>query len=105
MLIENPEAHLHPSGQTKMGKMLALASACGIQIVVETHSDHLLNGIRIAVKEGELRHSDVKCFFFTTDNSDEPANVERISIDCFGMLDHWPVGFFDESEKNLLRLI
>jgi predicted ATPase len=105
ILIENPEAHLHPSGQTKMGELMALASACGLQIVAETHSDHLLNGVRIAVKEGKLSCSDVKCFFFMADNSDEPACVERISIDRFGMLDHWPRGFFDESEKNLLRLL
>jgi predicted ATPase len=105
MLIENPEAHLHPSGQTKMGELLALASSCGTQIVVETHSDHLLNGVRIAVKEGKLFHSDAKCFFFMVDGSDDPATVERVSIDRFGMLDHWPRGFFDESEKSLLRLI
>jgi predicted ATPase len=52
LLIENPEAHLHPSGQTKMGELMARASACGVQILVETHSDHFLNGVRLAVKDG-----------------------------------------------------
>lgn len=105
LLIENPEAHLHPSGQTMMGKMLAQAASCGLQIVVETHSDHLLNGIRIAVKEKKLSHTNVKCYFFKSDKGDFPAIVENLSIDKHGMLDYWPDGFFDESEKNLMQLI
>lgn len=105
LLLENPEAHLHPSGQTKMGEMLALASSCGIQIVVETHSDHLLNGIRIKVKEEKLSPQDVKFYFFKYNNDNNPAIVEQIMIDKYGMMDHWPDGFFDESEKNLMRLI
>jgi len=109
LLLENPEAHLHPSGQTKMGEMLVLAASCGIQIIVETHSDHLLNGIRIAVKEKKLPHTDVNCFFFKSGNWDgkneDSATVEKIEIDEHGMVDYWPDGFFDETEKSLQRLI
>lgn len=109
LLLENPEAHLHPSGQTKIGEMLALAASCGVQIVVETHSDHLLNGIRIAVKNKKLSHTDVKSFFFKSGKWDgineEPSSIIPIEIDEHGMLDFWPDGFFDETEKSLLRLI
>jgi len=109
LLIENPEAHLHPSGQTKIGEMLARAASCGVQIIVETHSDHLLNGIRIAVKEKKIPHTDVKCFFFKsgkwTGINEPPVIVDRIEIDEHGMVDYWPDGFFDETEKNLQRLI
>jgi len=45
LLIENPEAHLHPRGQVRWERLLAYASAAGIQVVLETHSDHVLNGI------------------------------------------------------------
>jgi predicted ATPase len=106
LLIENPEAHLHPSGQTKIGEMLVLAASCGIQLIVETHSDHLLNGIRIAVKNKKIAApDDVKCFFFNAGKNEEPATVNRISIDKHGMLDYWPDGFFDETEKNLIQLV
>ena len=109
LLIENPEAHLHPSGQTKMGEMLARAASCGVQLVVETHSDHLLNGIRIAVKNKKISHTDVKCFFFQSGKWDgineDPATVIPIEIDEFGMIDYWPEGFFDETEKSLQQLI
>jgi predicted ATPase len=106
LLIENPEAHLHPSGQTRMGEMMTLAASCGVQIVVETHSDHLLNGVRIAVKNKKIPHGDVKCFFFrAAENKEEPAAVSRISIDEHGMMDYWPEGFFDETERSLMRLV
>jgi predicted ATPase len=105
LLLENPEAHLHPSGQTKMGEMLARAASCGVQIVTETHSDHLLNGVRIAVKDNLIPHTDIGCFFFNTGKNEEPPMVNHISIDKYGMLDYWPDGFFDETEKSLMRLV
>jgi predicted ATPase len=110
LLLENPEAHLHPSGQTKMGEMLAKAASCGVQVVVETHSDHLLNGIRIAIKEKIIPNTNVKGFFFKSGDCDKtnekaPSTIENIEIDEHGMLDYWPDGFFDETEKSLLKLI
>lgn len=44
MIIENPEAHIHPRGQAEMGRLIALAAAAGMQLFVETHSDHIVNG-------------------------------------------------------------
>jgi len=64
VLIENPEAHLHPKGQAQMGTLLARAANCGVQIVVETHSDHVLNGIRLAVRRGELNPNRAQLHFF-----------------------------------------
>ncbi|MER5358607.1 hypothetical protein [Streptomyces sp. NPDC002785] len=52
----NPEAHLHPKGQTRMAALIS-AAAAGAQLVVETHSDHVLNGVRLAVKRGDLQPS------------------------------------------------
>jgi predicted ATPase len=50
VMVENPELHLHPAGQSAMGVFLTRAAASGAQVLVETHSDHVLNGIRRAVK-------------------------------------------------------
>ena len=50
VILENPEAHLHPRGQRKIGELISLAAQGGVQIIVETHSDHILNGIRLCVK-------------------------------------------------------
>jgi len=105
ILIENPEAHLHPTGQTRMGEFLAFAAASGVQIIIETHSDHILNGIRLAVKEQHLSRDDTSFYFFSYDFDAEKSNVDRPVLDEFGMFDEWPDGFFDETEKILGKLI
>jgi len=99
VLLENPEAHLHPKGQTAMGRLIALAAASGVQVIVETHSDHLMDGIRIAVKEGQLS-SDKTAFHYFTLNDDKTTTVESPTLHPNGKLDYWPKGFFDQTMKN-----
>lgn len=108
ILLENPEAHLHPKGQAKMGELLALAASCGIQIVVETHSDHILNGIRLAVHGGKIAPDDVQLHYFQRiEEARGEATIEVISprIDRNGRIDRWPEGFFDEWDNVLDALL
>lgn len=107
LVIENPEAHLHPRGQRKMGELIALCAANGTQILLETHSDHILNGIRIAVKRGVVNSKQTKLFYFTkfTNNNKVMHIVEQPQIKNDGKLDYWPDGFFDEWEKALDEII
>ncbi|MEW5859651.1 MAG: DUF3696 domain-containing protein [Cyanobacteriota bacterium] len=107
ILIENPEAHLHPKGQAKMGELLALAASCGVQVVIETHSDHVLNGIRLAVHDGKLNPKDVQLHYFQRREKDGQAVTEVVSphIDRNGRIDQWPEGFFDEWDKSLEALL
>ena len=51
VIVDSPEAHLHPAAQSQMGRLLAFFAAAGVQVIVETHSDHLLNGARLAVRD------------------------------------------------------
>jgi predicted ATPase len=107
IIIENPEAHLHPRGQAKIGELLALAASCGVQVVIETHSDHVLNGIRLAVHGGKLEPEDVQLHYFQRQEKQGQAVTEVVSprIDRNGRIDRWPDGFFDEWEKNLITLL
>ena len=107
ILIENPEAHLHPKGQVKMGQLLALAASGGVQVVIETHSDHVLNGIRLAVHGGKIDPKDVRLHYFQRQNKEGQAVTEVISpkIDRNGRIDRWPDGFFDEWDNSLEILL
>ena len=105
LLIENPEAHLHPQGQAKMGELLALCASDGVQIIVETHSDHVLNGIRLAVKNRILNETDVSLNFFTRDIESGDCYVETPSVLPNGDLSNWPSGFFDQWGKDLNALL
>jgi predicted ATPase len=105
LLIENPEAHLHPQGQAKLGELLARCAADGVQIIVETHSDHVLNGIRLTVKRGLITAQDVRLCYFTRDVSTGDCYVELPSVLPNGQLSNWPEGFFDQWEKSLDALL
>lgn len=105
LLIENPEAHLHPAGQTQLGDFLARAASCGVQVIVETHSDHLLNGIRLAVKNKIIESQNAAFYYFHYDFEQERTFIKQPIIDNEGFFDEWPDGFFDETEKNLERIL
>ncbi len=107
LLIENPEAHLHPRGQAEMGALLARAASCDIQVVIETHSDHVLNGIRVAVHNGIIEPQDTQLHFFQRKVRDGLVQNEitPLLIDRDGRIDRWPDGFFDEWDKSLEALL
>jgi predicted ATPase len=103
VVIDSPEAHLHPFAQSKMGRLLAQFAAAGVQILIETHSDHLLNGVRLAVKDKVLSHEAARIHFFTGATADGHGVISPI-LDAEGGVSEWPDGFFDQTEKDLSRL-
>lgn len=107
LLLESPEAHLHPRGQAKLGELLSRTAASGVQIIVESHSDHVMNGIRVAAHRDILRAEDVRFLYFHRDTSDRggETKVESIQMDQSGRIDKWPPGFFDELDTSLETLL
>lgn len=107
LLIENPESHLHPAGQAVIGRLCAIAAAHGVQVFVESHSDHFLNGVRVAVKSGILSTGKVKLFFLERDKSDAAHSTTVLipEIDADGRISFWPEGFFDEWDRQLEKLL
>ena len=108
LLLENPEAHLHPRGQSQIGNLIARAASIGVQIILETHSDHILNGIRVATRKGIIAPEQVALHFFQRpDNDSDQKGVELVTprLDRNGRLDFWPEFFFDEWDRNLDELL
>ena len=106
ILLENPEAHIHPKGQRMLGELLAAVAAGGVQVIVETHSDHVVNGIRVAVKKRRLEAKDTEFFYFYKDINDSYKHkVICPMLDENGRLNEWPKGFFDEWDNALLELL
>ena len=106
LLVENPEAHLHPAGQSAIGGFLAQVAADRVQVLVETHSDHVLNGIRVAVARGTaaLGEDQTAIHFFRGEHQQGPL-VESIGLRQTGKLTAWPVGFFDQTQVDLGALV
>lgn len=107
IVIENPESHIHPRGQAELGKLIALAANIGAQLFVETHSDHILNGIRVAVKEGNIDKSKVNVMYFdkTTTEREQFTKITQIRVDKNGTLSEYPNRFLDEWSNQISRLI
>jgi predicted ATPase len=102
IIIENPESHLHPQGQAKLGELIARAANDGVQLIIESHSDHLLNGIRVAVKNSIINEDDVSVFYFVRDEKSKEhiTKIEQPIIDRQGRLSHKPNGFLMNIQNN-----
>lgn len=100
-IVENPEAHLHPRAQSNLGEFLGRVAAGGTQVFVETHSEHILNGIRRMVKQTVLTPDTVRFFFFTKGPHVFEPSVSPIVISPTGDFSEWPDGFFDQLDKDL----
>ena len=100
VLIENPEAHLHPKGQTEMGRLIGLCVECGSQVVVETHSDHLFDGIRIFTKYTPGFSQKMTAYWFEH-KGDKGSSAVPITVNDDGRYtEDCPPGFFDQFENN-----
>ena len=109
LFFENPEAHLHPAAQVELGRLMALAASKGVQIIIESHSDHILNSLRLARKEGVISQEDLNVIFvqrdFGTGDEMDVTYMNEIQIKDDGKLNERPKNFFDSWDDVLTRLI
>lgn len=101
LLIENPEAHLHPAAQSRMGKFLECLADAGVQLIVETHSEHIIDGARIQAALMK-KTDDIGILFFAKEK--DRIQVNKIDVDENGELSEWPKGFFDQKGQDLRDL-
>lgn len=102
LIVENPEAHLHPRSQSRMGGFLALLACSGVQTIVETHSEHIVNGARRVFCDQDMSGLMNTIFF---ERSNGKFNCEEISLNANGELSNWPIGFFDQADIDNLELL
>lgn len=102
LIIENPEAHLHPLSQSRLGKFLALVAINGVQVILETHSEHIVDGCRIQIAR-EKQCENMKILFF--EKKENNSVCKNINIQSNGDLEEWPEGFFDQKRADLRELL
>jgi predicted ATPase len=105
LLIENPESHLHPQGQAKLAELMALAAQNGVQIFIETHSDHIINGTLVAVKNREIASDNVCIYHFDRDETLHATQSIKVPVLEKGRIIHPPPGFFDQLKKDIKKLM
>lgn len=104
MIVENPEAHLHPSAQTGIAEYLAKVAQAGVYVIVETHSDHFVNGIQLAVAEKKLRNDKVIINYVNQSRETYRPEIKPITLSDKAELSEWPDGFFNQTQKNYAKL-
>ena len=106
LIIENPEAHLHPGAQSRLAKFLiSNAIHNDYQLIIESHSDHVVNGLRISAKEGVIHPKDCIIDYFYTESKTGKAAIDTITCDIKGTLSNYPDDFMDEWTLQLLKLV
>ncbi|MFL0165711.1 AAA family ATPase [Candidatus Clostridium helianthi] len=104
IIIENPEIHLHPAAQSKLIEFFAFLASKGIQVIIETHSDHIFNGMRKSIKRGEITPENSQVYFFKQDEKGicNPVNIE---INKTGAIGNQQNGLFDQFDDDLDELL
>jgi predicted ATPase len=105
IIVENPEAHLHPRAQSRLANFLAKVASTGVQVFIESHSEHILNSLRVGILDDEtlINAEDIAIFYF--DNfTNPPARYKKIEVNEMAKINDWVPGFFDQQEKDLSKI-
>lgn len=105
ILVEEPEAHVHPRLQSVLGDLLMTsAQDYGNVLIVETHSEPILLRLQRRIAEARLDHGDLAVLHVTRYGHD--SEIETVSIKQSGQLDYdWPGGFFDDRMDDLIAIL
>ncbi len=104
VVIENPETHLHPKAQSDLTEFFCFAANAGIQIILETHSDHVFNGVRKAIVKKEITNTDVAVHFFQLDENALSKNT-AIALNEHGRVMTHQKGLFDQFNNDLDQIL
>lgn len=104
LIIENPEAHLHPRGQSKLAELIARTAKSGVQVFIESHSDHIFNGIRKAFHSKLIDKDSAKIHYFELDDKNATKSTEIFIAENGRILNTVP-GLFDQFDDDLDELL
>ena len=104
IVIENPEIHLHPKAQSDLTEFLCFVANAGIQVILETHSDHVFNGIRKSIVKKEIANTDVAVHFFQLDENALSKNT-AVALNEHGRVMTHPKGLFDQFDDDLDQIL
>lgn len=105
LLIENPEAHIHPRAQAELMKLVMRAVKAGIQIIIETHSDHIMNGALVSVVQDPSLQEKVKAYYFERNDVEHTSKPIALKILQDGRIANPPKGFFDQIDIDMETLM
>lgn len=101
ILLENPEAHIHPAAQAGLMRLISLAAANGVQFIIETHSDHIVNGALVGLKREILPAGSVSIYFFERNAETNNTQPHKMNISDECRITNGPDGFFTQLQADM----
>ena len=103
LILEQPEIHLHPAAQAGLADVfIEVIKNRNIQIIIESHSEHLLHRLQRRIAEGELPSDQAALYFTKIENG--RSNLQPLRLDLFGNITNWPAGFFGDPMGDLVAM-
>ena len=103
-IIDEPEVHLHPGLQSKLADFFIEMIKLGKKIIIETHSDHIINGILYRKLIDETLNDRIKMLWVNKNYDTGNSNIEEIKYDKYGYILNQPMGFLDEGKKIVSKI-
>ncbi len=102
LILEQPEAHLHPKAQSELADVLIdVVMNRNVQIILESHSEHLLHRLTRRIAEEQLSTNDTE--LYSCQNNDGKSEIERLNMDEYGNIRNWPQNFFGDDMGDLVE--
>jgi len=107
LIVDSPEAHLHPAAQTALARFLCLVAASGVNVIIETHSDYVIEGVRIDATSQAIQSISRNDCSIVSVSADEAGSraLTVLSIAEDGRPSDWPDGFFDQHILNMREIL
>lgn len=99
-IVEQPEVHLHPRVQSQLGDFFLALTRAGVQCIVETHSEHIVNRIRLRIVQDTTDYTLNCVRMFFVEKAGTESVFHRVEPNIFGAIPEWPAGFFDQAETE-----
>jgi predicted ATPase len=105
LIFEQPELHLHPKVQQRLGDFFLSMALLGKQCIIETHSEYIINRLRrrIAIQQDNVLHDKIKLYFVSKPG--DQTIFRDVEINEYGAILEWPEGFFDQSQKESQEIL
>ena len=102
LILEQPEAHLHPKVQTELADVLIdVVKNRNVQIILESHSEHLILRLMRRIAEEQISADDTALYFCQI--NDSTSEIQRLNMDEYGNIRNWPQDFFGDATGELIK--